>query len=57
MNGYSDNNIHMPLLLIVVALTLIAGPTITYLISPYNNAKAAQFKMDKSQFKKVPEMQ
>jgi nucleoside permease NupC len=53
MKGYS-NYIHMPLVLIVVVLTLIAGPTITYLINPYN-AKAAQFEIDKSQFKKAPE--
>jgi len=53
MNGYS-NNIHMPLVLIVITFTLVAGQTITYLISPYN-AKAAQFEIDKSQFKKAPE--
>jgi thiol-disulfide isomerase/thioredoxin len=33
---------------------LVAGTTITYLISPYN-AKAAQFEIDKSQFKKASE--
>ena len=50
MSGYS-NNVHTSLVLIIVILTLVAGPTITYLISPYN-AKAAQFEIDKSQFKK-----
>src|SRR5689334_11304161 len=56
MSRYSnDNNIaHIPLVLIMVTLTLVAGPTITYLISPYT-AQAAQFKMDKSQFKRAPE--
>jgi len=56
MSRYSnDNNIaHIPLVLIMVTLTLVAGPTVTYLISPYT-AQAAQFKMDKSQFKRAPE--
>ena len=56
MSGYSNdnNNAHTPLVLIIVTLTLIAVPAITYLINP-NNAQAAQFKMDKSQFKKAPE--
>ena len=53
MNGH-DNNMSMSIVVTTIALTLIAGPTITYLISPYN-AKAAQFKIDKSQFKKAPE--
>jgi thiol-disulfide isomerase/thioredoxin len=57
MSRYSNNNnnnTYTPLVLIVVTLTLVAGPTITYLISPYV-AQAAQFKMDKSQFKRAPE--
>jgi thiol-disulfide isomerase/thioredoxin len=56
MSRYSNdnNNAHTPLVLIIVTLTLVAGPTITYLISPYT-AQAAQFKMDKSQFKRAPE--
>ena len=53
MNRYGKN-IHMSLVLIIIALTLIIFPTITYLINPYN-AKAAQFEIDKSQFKKAPE--
>jgi hypothetical protein len=51
MNGYSNNNVHTPLILIIVALTLIASPTITYLTSPYN-ANAAQFKMINHNLKK-----
>jgi thiol-disulfide isomerase/thioredoxin len=56
MSRYSNdnNNAHTPLVLIIVTLTLVAGPTITYLISPYT-AQAAQFKMDKSQFERAPE--
>ena len=54
MNGYSNNNVDTPLVLIIVALTLIAGLTIICLTSPYN-AKAAQFEIDKMQFKKAPE--
>ena len=55
MSRYSNNNnTYTPLVLIIVTLTLVAGPTITYLISPYT-AEAAQFKMDKSQFKRAPE--
>ena len=54
MNGYSNNNADTPLVLIIVALTLIAGLTIICLTSPYN-AKAAQFEIDKMQFKKAPE--
>ena len=53
MSGYS-NNVPTSLVLIIVTLTLVASTTITYLISPYN-AKAAQFEIDKSQFKKAPE--
>jgi thiol-disulfide isomerase/thioredoxin len=52
MNGH--NNIHMLPVVTTIALILIGGPAITNLISP-NNAKAAQFKIDKSQFKKAPE--
>jgi hypothetical protein len=33
MSGYSNNNVHTSLVLIIVTLTLIAGPTITFLIS------------------------
>ena len=56
MSRYSNdnNNVHTSMVLIIVTVTLIAGPTITYLISPYT-AKAAQFNMDKSQFKRAPE--
>jgi hypothetical protein len=36
MSGYSNNNVHTLLVLIIVTLTLVAGPTITDLISPYN---------------------
>ena len=52
MSRYSNNNnnAHTPLVLIIVTLTLVAGTTITYLISSYT-AQAAQFEMDKSQFK------
>jgi thiol-disulfide isomerase/thioredoxin len=53
VSGYS-NNVHTSLVLIIITLTLVAGTTITYLISPYN-AKAAQFEIDKSQFKKASE--
>jgi len=53
MMGYS-NNIHISLILTVVVLTLITGPTITFLFNPYN-AKAAQFNVDKSQYRKAPE--
>jgi thiol-disulfide isomerase/thioredoxin len=52
MNGH--NNICILALVTTIALPLIVGPTITYLINPYN-AKAAQFEIDKSQFKKAPE--
>ena len=54
MNGYSNNNVDTPLVLIIVALTLIVGPTIICLTSPHS-AKAAQFEIDNSQFKKAPE--
>jgi thiol-disulfide isomerase/thioredoxin len=50
----SHNNMHMLSVVITLALSLIASPAIICLISP-NNAKAAQFKIDKSQFKKAPE--
>jgi hypothetical protein len=41
MSGYNNdnNNTRIPLVQIVLALTLIAGSTITYFISPYD-AKA-----------------
>lgn len=48
------NDIHTLLVAIALTVVLIAGPTIAYFISP-NNAKAAQFKIDKSQFKQAPE--
>ena len=51
MNGYSNNNVDTPLVLIIVALTLIVGPTIICLTSSHS-AKAAQFEIDNSQFKK-----
>jgi thiol-disulfide isomerase/thioredoxin len=47
MNGY-NRNLHTPIVLIIVVVTLVVS-TITY------NAKAAQFEIDKSQFKKAPE--
>jgi hypothetical protein len=50
MNKHND--IHTILVAIGLTVTLIVGPAITYFISP-NNAIAAQFKIDKSQFKKV----
>jgi thiol-disulfide isomerase/thioredoxin len=54
MNGH-NNNIHtLIVVLTILVLALIAGPAITYFIKP-NNAKAAQFEIDKSQFKKAPE--
>ncbi len=51
-----DNDIHPLVVVVAVALivTLIVGPAITYFLSP-NNAIAAQFEIDKSQFKKAPE--
>jgi hypothetical protein len=56
MSRYSNNNnTYTPLVLIIVTLTLVAGPTITYLIRPYT-AEAAQFKMDKSQFKRARDL-
>jgi thiol-disulfide isomerase/thioredoxin len=54
MNGCNNNNVDTLLVLIIVALTLIADPTIICLTSSHN-AKAAQFGIDKSQFKKAPE--
>jgi thiol-disulfide isomerase/thioredoxin len=48
------NHIHKLGIAIALTVTLIVGPAITYFISP-NNAIAAQFKIDKSQFKKAPE--
>jgi|SRR5919198_3160726 thiol-disulfide isomerase/thioredoxin len=53
MNGYSSN-IHKPPVLIILVITLIAGQAITYMITS-DNAKAAQFEIDKSQYKKAPE--
>ena len=56
MNGYSNNNnIHTSIVVIIITVTLIAGQAIIYLTSPNNNAKAALFGIDKSQFKKAPE--
>src|SRR5207248_427628 len=52
MNKHND--IHTLLVAIALTTALIIGPTIAYFIS-LNNAKAAQFKIDKSQFKKAPE--
>ena len=48
MNGY-NSNLHTPIVLIIVVITLVV-PTITH------NAKAAQFVIDKSKFKKAPEL-
>jgi thiol-disulfide isomerase/thioredoxin len=52
MNKHND--IHTLLVAIALTTALIIGPTIAYFIS-LNNAKAAQFKIDKSQFKKAQE--
>jgi thiol-disulfide isomerase/thioredoxin len=48
MNGY-NSNLHTSIVLIIVIITLVV-PTITH------NAKAAQFDIDKSKFKKAPEL-
>jgi thiol-disulfide isomerase/thioredoxin len=52
MNKHND----IPTILVAIALTVVltAGPMIAYFTGP-NSVKAAQFKIDKSQFKKAPE--
>ena len=54
MNRHNDIHPLVVVVAIVLTVTLIVGPAITNFISP-NNAIAAQFKIDKSQYKKAPE--
>jgi thiol-disulfide isomerase/thioredoxin len=54
MNGHNNKIYTLLVVVTTLVLALIAVPTISYFTNP-NNAGAAQFEIDKSQFKKAPE--